>query len=105
MLFNCHRRAAFSGRRTCHHAWHAWSNLTRDEALERARLLSVDSYVVQLDLTVSDTSFASTTTVRFSCSEPGAAAFADLVDATVDEILLNGVALDAASAYADSRMP
>jgi aminopeptidase N len=78
-------------------------NLTRDEALERARLLSVDSYVVQLDLTTSDTSFASTTTVRFSCSEPGATAFADLVDATVDEIVLNGAALDA-SVYEDSRI-
>src|SRR5688572_33459058 len=76
-------------------------NLTRDEALERARLLSVDSYVVQLDLTTSDTSFASTTTVRFSCAEPGSATFADLVDATVDEIVLNGVALDAAAVYAD----
>jgi len=79
-------------------------NLTRDEARERARLLDVDSYTVELDLTTSDTSFASTTTVRFSCTEPGATTFADLVDAAVDEISLNGVALDAGSVYEDSRI-
>ncbi len=61
-------------------------NLTRDEAAERARLLSVSTYDVTLDLTTSETTFASTTTIRFSCREPGASTFADLVGATVHEI-------------------
>jgi aminopeptidase N len=79
------------------------TNLTRDEAAERARLLSVDSYTVELDLTTSQTSFASTTVVRFDCTEPGASTFADLVNAEVREITLNGRAIDLSS-YADSRI-
>jgi aminopeptidase N len=78
-------------------------NLTRDEAAERGRILSVDTYDVHLDLTTSDTTFRSTTTLRFGCSEPGASTFADLVDATVHEITLNGRAVDT-EAYADSRI-
>jgi aminopeptidase N len=78
-------------------------NLTRDEAAERARILSVSTYDVRLDLTTSDTTFRSTTTLRFGCSEPGASTFADLVDATVHEITLNGRPVDA-RAYADSRI-
>jgi aminopeptidase N len=41
--------------------------------------------------------------VRFSCREPGASTFADLVDADVHEIALNGRAVDL-SAYADNRI-
>ncbi len=78
-------------------------NLTRDEAAERARILDVSTYDVTLDLTTSDTTFASTTVIRFSCREPGAASFADLVGATVHEITLNGTSVDT-SAYADSRI-
>ncbi len=78
-------------------------NLTRDEAAERARVLAVDSYDVTLDLTTSETTFASTTVIRFSSSEVGASTFADLVGATVHEISLNGRALDPAI-YADSRI-
>jgi len=33
------------------------SNLTRDEAAERARLLRVESYQVELDLTGGETTF------------------------------------------------
>ncbi len=79
-------------------------NLTRDEASERARLLDVSTYDISLDLTTSDTTFGSTTVIRFTCAEPGASSFADLVGATVHQITLNGVALDPAS-YADSRIP
>ena len=39
------------------------SNLTRDEARERARLLNVESYRVELDLTGGDLTFDSITTV------------------------------------------
>lgn len=80
------------------------TNLTRDEARTRAGLLDVTSYDIELDLTTGDHTFASTTTITFTCREPGAATFADLVDATVHEITLNGTALDPASAYADNRI-
>ncbi|MGI8994300.1 MAG: aminopeptidase N [Nocardioidaceae bacterium] len=79
------------------------TNLTRDEAAERARLLDVDGYDIGLDLTASDATFESTTVIRFSCREPGATSFADLVDATIREITLNGRSIDP-SAYADSRI-
>ena len=84
------------------------TNLTRDEAATRAALLDVTSYSIDLDLTTrpgdsEQSHFGSTTTLAFTCREPGASTFADLVDATVHEITLNGVALDLAS-YADSRI-
>lgn len=80
------------------------TNLTRDEAATRAALLDVTSYSIDLDLTTGDTTFGSTTTIRFTCTEPGAETFADLVDATVHEITLNGEAVDPSTAYADSRI-
>lgn len=80
------------------------TNLTRDEAATRAALLDVASYTIDLDLTTGDTTFSSTTTLTFTCTEPGASTFADLVDATVHEITLNGRSIDPATAYADSRI-
>jgi len=80
------------------------TNLTRDEAQLRAGLLTVGSYTVELDLAESDTTFGSTTLISFSCTEPGAATFADLVDATVKEITLNGRQVDPAEAYSDNRI-
>ena len=80
------------------------TNLTREEAQTRARLLDVDSYTIELDLTTSEKTFASTTTITFRASEEGASTFADLVGATVHEITLNGVAVDPATAYADHRI-
>ncbi|RZL68913.1 MAG: aminopeptidase N, partial [Rhodococcus sp. (in: high G+C Gram-positive bacteria)] len=80
------------------------TNLTREEAQTRAALIDVDSYTVELDLTTSETTFASTTTIRFTSRETGASTFADLVDATVHEITLNGRSIDPASAYSDSRI-
>ncbi|MBY9076689.1 aminopeptidase N [Nocardioides sp. WL0053] len=80
------------------------TNLTRDEARARAELLSVDSYTVDLDLTTSDTTFGSTTVIRFSCSKPGASTFADLVGATIHELTLNGTPLDPAAVYRDNRI-
>ena len=84
------------------------TNLTRDEAAARASLLDVTSYSIDLDLTTgpeesTPTTFGSTTTIVFSCREPGAETFADLVDATVHEITLNGETVDV-SAYADNRI-
>ena len=52
-------------------------NLTRIDAARRAALLDVAAYTVELDLTdgsgaPGETTFATTTTVRFGCREPGA---------------------------------
>ncbi|GAA3826575.1 aminopeptidase N [Nocardioides panacisoli] len=84
------------------------TNLTREEATARAALIDVTSYTVDLDLTQAERdgveTFGSTTTLRFTCREPGAETFADLVDATIEEITLNGVALDPSQVYADSRI-
>ena len=79
------------------------TNLTRDEAATRASLLDVTSYSIDLDLTTGDTHFGSTTTIVFSSREAGASTFADLVDATVHEITLNGEPVDV-GAYADNRI-
>src|SRR6478752_10749481 len=58
-------------------------NLTRDEARERARLLSVQSYAVELDLTEGEERFESVTTVRFTSARAGAETFIDLAEAKV----------------------
>jgi len=65
-------------------------NLTRDEARERARLLNVESYRIELDLTGGEATFRSVTTVAFGCTSPGASSFADLTAPEVIEITLNG---------------
>jgi aminopeptidase N len=76
-------------------------NLTRADAERRAALLDVDEYRVQLDLTdgggaPGEGTFATATTVRFTCREPGAASWIDLVAAGVRRAVLNGVELDVA---------
>ena len=75
------------------------SNLTRDEAHDRARLIDVRAYGVDLDLTGDDKVFKSLTTVTFGCSRPGAGTFIDLAAESVTEIMLNGepVALESFS--------
>src|ERR1039457_306263 len=65
-------------------------NLTRNEARDRARLLDIDSYLVELDLTGGDTTFRAVTPVRFRCASPGASTFIDLTAPAVTEITLNG---------------
>ncbi|MGW7820353.1 aminopeptidase N [Streptomyces puniciscabiei] len=86
-------------------------NLSRDEARERAALLSVDGYDVSLDLrsAVGDgdgepRTFRSVTTVRFRCSEPGAASFADLIAPSVTSVSLNGRDLDPGEVFDGSRI-
>jgi len=66
------------------------SNLTRDEARERARLLDVESYRVELDLAGDDATFSSVTAVSFRCASPGASTFIDLTAPAIREITLNG---------------
>src|SRR3954454_10435035 len=81
------------------------TNLTRDEARTRADLLDIDSYTVHLDLDpASTTTFGSTTVIRFQASKPGASTFADLVGATIHELILNGRRLEPAEVYAEHRI-
>ncbi|GAA2671497.1 MULTISPECIES: aminopeptidase N [Actinosynnema] len=74
-------------------------NLTRDEAQQRAGLLEVDSYRIELDLTdgggkPGSETFRSTTAVTFRSREAGASTRIDLVAASVRRAVLNGVELD-----------
>ncbi|MET7699329.1 aminopeptidase N [Streptomyces sp. NPDC005485] len=86
-------------------------NLSRDEARERAALLSVDGYEVSLDLrsAVGDAqseprTFRSVTTIRFRCADPGATSFADLIAPSVTAVSLNGKDLDPGSVFDGTRI-
>ncbi|MGV9272109.1 aminopeptidase N [Streptomyces griseosporeus] len=87
-------------------------NLSRDEARERAALLSVDGYEVSLDLRSAvgeqdgdgPRTFRSVTTIRFRCAEPGASSFADLVAPSVTAVSLNGKDLDPGQVFDGARI-
>lgn len=79
-------------------------NLTRDEAIARAAIVSVDHYDVELDLTTSEKTFRTRTTVTFSSPEPGADTFIDLIAESVESITLNGQALDPAEHFDGVRV-
>ncbi|MCX5169075.1 aminopeptidase N [Streptomyces antibioticus] len=91
-------------------------NLSRDEARERAALLSVDSYDVSLDIrsalgdrtdeeaAAGPRTFRSVTTIRFRCNEPGASSFADLIAPRVTAVSLNGRDLDPGEVFDGSRV-
>ncbi|WNO74536.1 MULTISPECIES: aminopeptidase N [unclassified Streptomyces] len=82
------------------------TNLTREEAQQRARLLTVDSYEIDLDLSGAQEggTYRSVTTVRFDSAEDGAESFIDLVAPAVHEVVLNGKSLDVAAVFRDSRI-
>ncbi|GLV97000.1 aminopeptidase N [Streptomyces lavendulae] len=88
-------------------------NLSRDEARERAGLLSVDGYEVALDLRSAvdeaepaegPRTFRSVTTIRFRAATPGASSFADLIAPSVNSVTLNGRALDPAAVFDGARI-
>ncbi|WP_414169207.1 aminopeptidase N [Streptoverticillium reticulum] len=81
------------------------TNLTREEAQQRARLLTVDAYEIDLDLSGAQEggTYRSVTTVRFDAAEAGES-FIDLVAPAVHEVVLNGTALDASEVFQDSRI-
>ena len=79
-------------------------SLTRAEAADRAALLSIDGYAIDLDLTIGSDAFGSTTVVRFRCARPGAASFVELCPDTLPAATLNGRPLDAAT-LEDNRLP
>lgn len=83
----------------------ALPNLTRDQAVERAALITVGNYQIDLDVTdgnggPGDRTFRSTTTVVFDAL-PGADTFIDIAAATVHGATLNGHELDV-SGYDES---
>jgi aminopeptidase N len=83
----------------------ALPNLTRDQAVERAALLTVDNYRIVLDLTdgqgrPGERVFRSATTVKFDALA-GADTVIDLAADTVHSATLNGVELDV-SGYDES---
>ena len=83
----------------------ALPNLTRDQAVERASLITVDSYRIELDLTdgngsAGDRVFRSVTTVEFDAL-PGADTVIDIAAEKVRAATLNGRELDV-SGYNES---
>lgn len=82
------------------------TNLTREEAQARARLLTVDSYEIDLDLSGAQEggTYRSVTTVRFESTEAGAETFIDLVAPAVHQVVLNGKPLDVAVVFRDARI-
>ncbi|MEU3773352.1 aminopeptidase N [Streptomyces sp. NPDC032472] len=88
-------------------------NLSRDEARERAGLLSVDGYEVVLDLRSAvdeaepeqgPRTFRSVTTIRFRAAAAGASTFADLIAPSVNCVTLNGRELDPAAVFDGARI-
>ncbi|MGW5738904.1 MULTISPECIES: aminopeptidase N [Streptomyces] len=82
------------------------TNLTREEAQQRAKLLTVDSYEIDLDLSGAQEggTYRSVTTVRFDSAEANAETFIDLVAPAVHEVVLNGHSLDVAAVFRDARI-
>ncbi|WP_189115378.1 aminopeptidase N [Pilimelia terevasa] len=84
-------------------------NLTQLEAAERARLLAVDSYDINLDLTdgaggAGADTFRGVTRVRFRCTEPGASTFVEVAADSVRSATLNGAPVDIGGWSADSGL-
>ncbi|CAM5477434.1 aminopeptidase N [Streptomyces avidinii] len=88
-------------------------NLSREEARERAELLSVDGYEVVLDITSAvdeaepeegPRTFRSVTTIRFRAAAAGSSTFADLIAPSVNAVTLNGRALDVAAVFDGARV-
>ena len=80
------------------------TNLTREEAATRATLVTVQSHDVDLDVTTGPQTFSTRSTIRFTCSRPGAETFLDFVGGTVEGITVNGTTLDPADHHDDSRI-
>ncbi|CAN5552692.1 aminopeptidase N [soil metagenome] len=78
----------------------ALPNLTQDQAVERAALVTVDSYRIDLDLTGGEKTFRSTTTVEFDATA-GADTYLDIAADTIRSASLNGHDIDV-SGYDES---
>lgn len=85
-------------------------NLTRDQARQRAELLHIESYDIELDLTdgrngPGQDTFLSTTRIRFSTTHPGAQTWVDIVADRVRSATLNGTELDVSGYTEDNGIP
>ncbi len=78
--------------------------LTRDEAAQRSALLRVHTYDVDLDVSLSDTTFHSASTIAFDATTPGAQTWVDIVAPVIVSATLNGLPLDL-SGYDGQRLP
>ncbi|WP_104118704.1 aminopeptidase N [Arthrobacter sp. B1805] len=82
-------------------------NLRRDEAAARSALLATESYSVELDLSdarnPAEGTYRSTTTVVFSCREPGSSTFLDFIG-EVTAVELNGLALEPTAVREGARI-
>ncbi|MDC5697723.1 aminopeptidase N [Intrasporangium calvum] len=78
-------------------------SLTLAEARDRAELITVQSYAVELDLDRGDQVFGSVSGITFTCGSPGADSWVDVRARSVEEITLNGRRLDTA-AIRDGRL-
>jgi len=76
-------------------------NLTREQAAQRAAVLDVLGYRIELDLTTGAATFASTSTVTFNATA-GSASFVDIMAERVHSATLNGTQLDV-SGYDEER--
>ena len=72
------------------------ANLTRVEAGARSALIDVTGYRLELDLAQGSTTFDSSSTVRFTCAEPGVSTFLDVKPQRLHGATLNGVDIDLA---------
>ncbi|MGW3289866.1 aminopeptidase N [Streptomyces sp. NPDC001002] len=79
------------------------SVLTRDEAQTRARLLDVQRYTIDLDLTVGDEHFDSRTVIRFT-ARADADTFVELKPAELRAVVLDGQPLDPGT-LEENRLP
>ena len=79
-------------------------SLTSHEARERAELITVESYQVELDLTIGDVEFGSRTTIVFNCADTSAATFVDVKPRSLTSVTLNGRRLDPDD-LDDGRLP
>ncbi|HSE07972.1 MAG TPA: aminopeptidase N [Nocardioidaceae bacterium] len=78
-------------------------SLSLDESLRRAQQIAVTSYDVQLDLDSGESTFGSTTTIRFAVDGP-ADTFVDVKPKQLLSAHLNGAPLDL-STFEDGRLP
>ncbi|MEO4039867.1 aminopeptidase N [Micrococcaceae bacterium Sec6.3] len=84
------------------------TNVTRAEAFERSRLLTVSAYDVHVDLSAArdleQDTYPVEARIRFACAEPGVSTHLDWIHAGVDAVELNGAALDLAEVVGEARV-
>lgn len=78
-------------------------SLTRAEAAERGAVLTVGSYLVDLDLTTGADTFRSSTTISFD-ARPGGRVFLDVQPETLHSVLLNDTPVDVTT-LREGRLP